>query len=473
MTAVPGKAQSKADDKADRSARPNPDPRECQRFAEMMLSLSLRAGADAAEVLVRDGRELEVKVRLGEPELVKEAGSRGLGLRVIKDHRAAVTYTSDFSEAALAQLARETVELALLAEPDPLADLPAQEEMAREIPELDLWDDAVLDLSVADAIARARAGEASALKFDKRVTNSDGAVFGRTVGASAFASSAGFSGGYRGTHVSLAVEPICDDEGGKKRNGVYWTSSRFAAGLLDAEAVGLEAARRTVAKLGSRKIPTCEVPVVFSPEAGRGLVGQFAGVMSGGAVWRRSTYLAEREGTAVASALCEIVDDPLLPRGPASRPFDGEGLRTRTNVLVTGGVLKTFLCDVFAARKLGRRSTGSAGRGVGGGPHVTTSNLILRPGRTPAAELERLPRGLYVTDLMGFGFNSVTGDYSQGANGFWIENGERAFPVSEITVSANFDDLWKAVDALGDDLDRRSSVQVPTFRVARMTVGGT
>ena len=438
-----------------------------------MLSLTLRAGADGAEVLVRDGRELEVKVRLGEPELVKEAGSRGLGLRVIKDHRAAVTYTSDFSQAALAKLARDTVELALLAEPEPLADLPSETEMAREIPDLDLWDDAVLDLGVAASIARARLGEAAALKLDKRVTNSDGAVFGRTIGATAFASSAGFSASYRGTNVSFAVEPICDDVGGKKRNGVYWTSSRFAAGLADPEAVGIEAARRTLAKLGSRKIATCDVPVVFSPEAGRGLLGQFAGVMSGGAVWRRSTYLAEREGTAVASPLCEIVDDPLLPRGPGSRPFDGECLATRTNVLVAGGVLKTFLCDVFAARKLARRSTGSAGRGVGGGPHVTTSNLILRPGRVPAAELERLPRGLYVTDLMGFGFNAVTGDYSQGAAGFWIDDGARAFPVSEITISANFDDLWKAVDAVGDDLDTRSSVQVPTFRVARMTVAGT
>lgn len=394
-------------------------------------------------------------------------------MRVIKDHRAAVTYTSDFSDAALAKLARDTVELAELSEPEALADLPMPEEMARDVPDLELWDDAVVKLDVAHAIERARIGEAAALKSDKRVTNSEGAVFGRVMGASAFATSAGFSGAYRGTNASFAVEPICDDEDGKKRNGVYWTASRFASGLMDPEAVGLEAARRTLAKLGSRKVATCEVPVVFAPDAGRGLVGQFAGLMSGGAVWRRGTYLAEREGTPVASALCDIVDDPLLPHAPGSRPFDGEGLQTRTNTLVSGGVLRTFLCDVFAARKLGRRSTGSAGRGIGGGPHVTTSNLILRPGRTPAAELERLPRGLYVTDLMGFGFNAITGDYSQGASGFWIENGERAFPVSEITISANFDDLWKNVDAVGDDPDKRSSIQVPSFRVAKMTIAGS
>lgn len=450
-----------------------PDPTSCQRIAEQMLALTLKAGADGAEVLVRDGTELEVKVRLGEPELIKEAGSRALGLRVLKDDRSAVTYTSDLTMAGLERFARDSVELAALAEPDPIAALPGREEMAREVPDLELWDEAVLSLDVAEGIRRARVGEAAALALDKRVTNSDGAVFGRTVGASAFATSAGFSGSVRGTHVSFSVEPICDDSEGKKRNGSYWTSSRFARGLLDPEQVGVEAARRTVAKLGSRKIPTGAAPVIFSPDAARGLLGQLAGVMSGGAVWRRSSYLAGREGTAVAAPFIEIVDDPLLRRGPGSRPFDGEGLASRTNVLVSEGLLRTFLCDVYAARKLGRRSTGSAARGIGGSPHVGISNLILRPGRTPAVELERIERGLYVTDLMGFGFNAVTGDYSQGAGGFWIERGERAFPVSEITVSANFDDLWKRIDALGDDLDTRSSVQCPSFRVSEMMIAGS
>jgi PmbA protein len=331
----------------------------------------------------------------------------------------------------------------------------------------------VLSLDVAEGIRRARAGEAAALAFDKRVTNSDGAVFGRTVGASAFATSAGFSGSVRGTHVSFAVEPLCDDADGKKRNGSFWTASRFAGGLAGAEEVGLEAARRTVAKLGARKIPTGAAPVIFSSDAARGLLGQLAGVMSGGAIWRRSSYLAGREGTAVASPLVEIVDDPLMKRGPGSRPFDGEGLASRTNVLVSDGLLRTYLCDVYAARKLGRRSTASAARGIGGSPHVGVSNLILRAGRTPAADLEKIDRGLYVTDLMGFGFNAVTGDYSQGAGGFWIERGERIYPVTEITVSANFDALWKGIDAIGDDLDTRSSVQCPSFRVGTMMIAGS
>lgn len=453
--------------------RPLPDPQECQRLAEQMLHYATKAGADGAEVLVRDGSELEVKVRLGEPELVKEAGSRALGLRVLKDHRAAVTYTSDFAPAAMERLARETVALAALAEPDPTGDLPDREELARSAPDLDLWDDDVVALDVKEAIRRATAGESAALKLDRRVTNSEGAIFGRVMGAVAFVTSAGFGGSYRGTTASLVVEPVCDDAEGKKRNGYYWTSSRFAAALIDSEAVGLEAARRTLAKLGSRKIPTCEVPVIFSPEAARGVLGQLAGVTSGGAVWRKSSYLATREGTGVASPLVTIVDDPLISRAPGSRPFDGEGLPTRPNVIVSEGTLRTFLCDVYSARKLGRRSTGSASRGIGGSPHPSISNLVLRPGRTAAAALERLDRALYVTDLMGFGFNSVTGDYSQGANGFWIEKGERAYPVSEITISANFDDLWKGIDGVGDDLDTRSSVQCPTLRVAKMTVAGT
>ena len=450
-----------------------PDARRCQEWAEEMLSYALAAGAQAAEVLVRDGSELEVKVRLGEPELIKEAGSRALGLRVLRDHRVAVTYSSDFAPAAMRQFARESVELCELAEPDPLADLPERHEMAREVRDLDLWDETALSLDAAQALRLARQGEQAALQLDRRVTNSDGAVVGRVMGATAFASSAGFSGGYRGTSLSLVVAPVCDDADGKKRNGHYWTASRFASGLLDPELVGLEAARRTLDKLGSRKIATCQVPAVFAPEAARALLGQLAAVISGGAVWRKSSYLAAREGTAVASPLVTVVDDPLRRRAPGSRPFDGEGLAARPNVVVSEGVLRSFLCDVYSARKLGRRSTGSAGRGVGGGPHVSTSNFILLAGKTPPAELERLPQGLYVTDLMGFGFNPVTGDWSQGANGFWIDNGSRVHPVSEVTISINFDDLWKSIDGVGDDLDTRSSVQSPSLRVSCITVAGT
>ena len=445
----------------------------CQELAEQMLGLARSAGAEAAEVLVREGTELHVKVRQGEPELVKEAGSRGLGLRVLKDARAAVTYTSDFAPQAMRRFAEESVALCRLAEPDPLAALPDREEMARAVPDLELWDEAVLAFDVGEATLRARAGEAAAFGFDRRVSNSDGASASRGVGAVAFASSAGFSAAYLSSSVSLVVQPVADDVEGKKRNGHHWTWSRRADGLVPAEEVGREAARRTVAKLGSRKIATCRVPAVFSPEAARSLLGHFAALVSGGAVWRKGSYLGEREGTPVASPLVSIVDDPLLPGGPGSRPFDGEGLSARPNVIVSQGLLRAFLCDVYAARKLGRRSTGSAGRGLGGGPHVSTSNFVLRPGRQSAEEVMRVEQGLLVTDLMGFGFNPVTGDFSQGASGFWLEKGQPVFPVSEVTISANFDELWQSIDAVGNDLNRRSSVQAPSLRVSALTVAGS
>jgi PmbA protein len=446
---------------------------ELKDVAARAVELARKAGAEAAEALARDGAELEVKVRLGETELVKEAGSRALGLRVFVDRRAAVTYTSDFAPAALEAFVRDTVALARLAEPDELNTLPADDELARELPDLALYDEETHRLDAGWALERARRGEDAARKADPRVTNSEGATFSRSNGAVAFATSGGFVGGYRGTYHSFYVEPICDDEDGKKRNGYWWTASRFVADLADPEAVGLEAARRTVAKLGARKVDTCEAPVVFDPEAGRGLLRELYSVANGAAFYRKSSYLVGREGSPVASPLVTIVDDPLIPRGPGSRPFDGDGLSSRRNVVVRDGVLETVLCDTYSARRLGRRSTGSAGRGVGGTPGPSPSNFVLQAGTTPAAEIVKgIDRGLYVTDMMGFGFNPVTGDFSRGAGGFWIEKGELAFPVTEVTISAAFDDLWKGIDAVGDDLELRSALACPTFRVGRMTIAG-
>jgi PmbA protein len=445
---------------------------ELSDVAARAAELARRAGADAAEVLCRDGSELTVKVRLSEAELVKEAGSRALGLRVFVDRRAAVTYTSDFTEGALAALAHETVALARLAEPDPANTLP-DEDFASDLPELDLWDEASLGVDAATALRWAIAGEDAARQADPRVTNSDGATFSRTAGASAFANTAGFCAGARGTYQSFYVEPICDDADGKKRSGYWWSAARYLSALESPEAVGKEAARRTLAKLGSRKVHTCDAPIVFDPDAARALVGALFGVTNGSAWYRKSSYLLGREGQPCASSLVTIIDDPLIPRAPGSRPFDGDGLRSRRNTVVEGGILNTILCDTYTARKLGRKSTGSAGRGVGGSPGPTTSNLILQAGATPAADIVKGVRaGLYVTDMMGMGFNPVTGDFSRGAAGFWIENGELTYPVSEVTISANFDDIWKRVDAVGDDLDLRSSTAAPTLRVAHMTIAG-
>jgi PmbA protein len=214
---------------------------------------------------------------------------------------------------------------------------------------------------------------------------------------------------------------------------------------------------------------------VFDPEVSRSIVGTIFSVANGSSFWRKSSYLVGKEGEVIASPLVTIVDDPLIPRAPGSRPFDGDGLATRKNVVVERGVLGPVLTDVYSARKLGRvASTGSAGRGVGGNPGPTTSNLIMSAGTTTRADLIRsTKRGLYVTQLMGFGFNAVTGDFSRGAQGFWIENGELTFPVSEVTIAANFDEILKRIDCVADDLELRSSTAAPTFRVSHMTLAGS
>ncbi len=452
--------------------------RELRELAQLAVELASKAGADHAEVLVRDGSELTAKVRLGEPELVQEAGSRALGLRVLRDSKRAVTFTSDLRREALEALCAETVALAELAEPDEYALPPEPALLATSVPDHDHYDPAIAEVDAAWALRQAIAGEAAARGFDPRVTNSEGATWSRVLGATAFATSGGFAGGYRGSYASLVVEPLCDDAtdpgNPKKRNGYWWSASRFLAEIEAAEAIGLEAARRTVATIGARKVETQECPIVFDPEVARSIVGTVFSVANGAAFWRKSSYLLGREGEAVASPLVTIVDDPLIPRAPGSRPFDGDGLPTRRNGVIDKGVLGPVLCDVYSARKLGRPSTGSAGRGIGGNPGPTTSNLVMQSGGMKREQLLRdTGRGLYVTSLMGFGFNPVTGDFSRGAQGFWIEGGELTFPVSEVTIAANFDEILKRIDAVADDLQLRSSTAAPTFRVSHMTLAGT
>lgn len=461
--------------------------REVERLVALAAELVDRAlarGIDVAEARVRSGSELSVQVRLGETELVEEAGHRSAGMRVMKDGRVALTSTSDLTESGLERFIADAVELVEIAQEDPFAG-PADASLIASggYPDLELYDPTCGTIDAAQAIELARRGEAAARGADPRITNSDGATFSRTAGAFGMVLSGragpggsregAFRGGYASSYATLSVVPIAEDEGNKKRRGHHWAARRFFADLESPESVGLEAARRTLRKLGARKVPTQEVPVVFDPDAARSILGLVAGVVSGGAVWRKSSYLVGREGTRVASDLVTIVDDPSIPRAPGSRPFDGEGLLSRKNVVIEQGTLRTFLCDSYAGRKLGRPSTASAGRGAGGGVGPSTTNFILQPTATRAAEIvASTKRGLFVTDMMGHGFNPVTGDFSRGASGFWIEDGKLAFPVSEVTISLPLDDLLQRIDAVGDDLDLRSSVAAPTIRVSSMTLAG-
>ncbi|MDP9001710.1 MAG: metallopeptidase TldD-related protein, partial [Myxococcota bacterium] len=366
-------------------------------------------------------------------------------------------------------------ELVALSQEDPFAG-PADPRLLCDpstAPDLDLYDPTGGSVDAERAIALAKQGEAAAFAFDPRITNSEGATFGRTAGGVAMVLSSGFRATYAGSYQSLSVVPIAADEDGKNRRGYHWTARRHLAELDAPADVGREAARRTLSKLGARTVQTREVPVIFDPDAARSILGLLAGCVMGSAIWRKASYLVGREGSRVASDLVTVVDDPLIARAPGSRPFDGEGLASRKNVVVEKGVLRTYLCDSYSARKLGRESTASASRGGGAGVGPGTSNFVLQPGRdSNAAIVGGTQRGLYVTEMMGFGFNAVTGDFSRGASGFWIEGGELSYPVSEVTISLNVDQLWQTIDAVGSDLDMRTATASPTIRVAKMTVAG-
>jgi PmbA protein len=450
---------------------------ELLELGERILKMTLDRGGKGlvAECVVRSGSELSAKVRKGEPELVEEAGTRSAGLRVIQDRRVASTSTSDLTAHGIERFVADAVELVGLSQEDPFAG-PADPRLLcdpSKLADLDLYDPAGGSVDAARAIVIAREGEAAAFAFDPRITNSEGATFGRTAGGSAIVLSSGFRATSKGSYQSLSVVPVASDEGGKNRRGYHWTARRHLADLDPADEVGREAARRTLRKLGAKTVATTEAPVVFDPDAARSILGMLGGCVMGSTIWRKSSYLVGREGTRVASDLISVVDDPFIPRAPGSRPFDGEGLASRKNVVVEKGILKTYLCDSYSARKLGRESTASASRGGGAGVGPSTSNFVLQPGAdSNEAIIKGTARGLYVTEMMGFGFNAVTGDFSRGAAGFWIEKGELAFPVSELTISLNIDDLWKSIDAVGSDLDLRTATAAPTIRVAKMTIAG-
>ncbi len=441
-----------------------------------VVERAVKAGANVAEASAHSGSHLSVKVRMHERELVEEAGSRALGLRVMVGQRVASTYTSDLSPSGQRTLIEDAMELARLSEADEFAGPPDPSELSSpsEWPALDTFDDAVSGVAADEALERGLRGERAAFDLDPRITNSEGASFTRATGVSALITSGGFAGSDSGTYASIVVNPVADDDGGKKRSGYYWSASRYYADLEDSDEVGREAARRTLAQLGATKLPTQELPVVFDRDAARSIVGLLAGCVLGGSIWRKSSYLVDRVGSKVASELVDIVDDPLLPRAPGSQGFDGEGLLSRPNVVVEAGVLKTYLMDTYSARKLGLKSTASASRSPAGGISPSTSNFILKAGSQSREELiADTKHGLYVTSMMGFGFNAVTGDFSRGASGFLIQDGELTDPVSEVTISLNLDQILQRIDAVANDLEYRTAITSPTFRVSAMTLAGT
>jgi PmbA protein len=441
-------------------------------LAADVLARARAEGADAADVIIGEGTDFSVTVRKGEVDTLKEAGSKALGLRVFVGKRTATSYTSDFSLGALEEFVRGAVAMARVTSEDPAAGLPDEVAPAEDV-DLGLFDPTPGALPTAERIDRARRAEAAALAASPEITNSQGASWSQGDDTVVLANTLGFMGRYRASAVSFSVVPVAERDGQMQRD--YWyTAGRGLPDLLLPEEVGRIAAERTLRRLGARKVATCEAPVVFDPETAAELMGTLFRALSGYSVFRNATFLKGRIGQTVASPLLTLVDDGRKPRGLGSRPFDGEGLPTRRNVPVERGVLRHYLCDSYSARKIGARPTGSARRGVGGGPSVGASNLFFAPGVTPPEQIVGdVEQGLYVTDLIGSGIDLVSGDYSQGAVGQWIEGGRLVHAVHEVTIAGNLKQMLLEVDAVGSDLVFRGSSASPTLRIKRMTISGS
>ena len=439
---------------------------------EDLLRRARAGGAVEADAFMVEEELQTVQVRLGVVESLKHARENRCSLRIFTEAGSASATTSDLSPGALARLVDESVRLAQIARRDEHSGLPGREALAREVPDLDLWDPSGHAMGVDEKIDRARRAETAALEADPRVRNSEGAEFYDRQGRVAYASSAGFAGGFRVSSFALSVAPVASDDGDMERD--YWyTSARHLADLESPEEVGREAARRAVRRLGGRKGGTTEVPVVFDPETAASLMRSVAVAASGPSLYRGTSFLIGQRGRTVASPRVTIVDDPMMRQGLGSRPFDGEGLPSRRTVLVDRGVLQSYLLDTYSARRLGLPATGHAAREGGGGVTVGYTNLYLEPGPwAPEEILRSVDQGLYVTELIGFGVNFATGDYSRGAVGFWIEGGEITYPVEEITIAGNLRQMMHDVEMVGRDLAFRDQTAAPTLKISRLTVAG-
>jgi PmbA protein len=436
-----------------------------------VLARALERGATAADGFLVEDRQFSGQVRLGQVDTVTHADDRHLSLRVFSGKASAAASTSDLSRDSLERLVDEATALARITAEDPHAGLPDPADLVTQMPDLDLSDPAGHDLSPEDKLDLARRAEAAAMAEDARVTKSEGAKFFDRQARYAYATSHGFQREYATSTFGLSATPVATREREMQRDSWYSTT-RKRARLDDPESIGRIAARRAVRRLGGRKVKTTEVPVIFDPENAASLLRAIAGAASGPALYRRASFLLERLGTRVAAPSVTLVDDGTLPGALGSRPFDGEGLPTRRTVIVGEGTLESYLLDSYSGRKLGMASTHHAVRD-GVGVSVSTSNLMLLPGTaTPEELIASVKNGFYVTELIGFGVNGVTGDYSRGAAGLWIENGELTYPVEEVTVAGNLLTMFAAVEGIGNDLVLRDRTVSPTLLIGKMVVAG-
>ena len=432
-----------------------------RQMAQDILEHARSRGASACEADVSEGFGQSVSVRLGEVETIEYNRDKGVGVTVYLGQRRGYASTSDFSPAALRATVDAALSIARFTAPDEAAGLPEAELLARGETDLDLYHPWLLP--VEDAIDIARRCEAAAFAVSPLVKNSEGASVSCQQSHFVSANSLGFMGGYASSRHYLSCSVIAG-EGDAMQRDDWYSTHRDAADLAEAEVVGEYAARRALSRLGARKIATCEVPVLFEAPLAATLIGNFVYAASGGSLYRKSSFLLDSLGTQVFSPQVHIGERPHLPRALGSSPFDDDGVATQDREVVEAGVLKGYFLSTYSARKLGMRTTGNAG-----GSH----NLIVRPGKRDLVGLAALMgRGLLVTEVLGQGVNYVTGDYSRGASGYWVENGEIRHPVQEITIAGNLKDMLRGIVAVGNDVLVRGSKQVGSILLERMTIAG-
>ena len=430
-------------------------------IAAEILSYASSRGASACETDVSEGYGQSVSVRRGEVETIEYNRDKGIGVTVYLGQQRGYANSSDFSRDALRATVDAALSIARFTAPDPCAGLPEEKLLATAFPDLDLFHPWALP--VEDAIELARRCEGAAFAVSPLIRNSEGASVSTQQSHFISANSLGFTGGFAGSRHYYSCSVIAGENDGMQRDDWY-VSKRAAADLCDPEAVGDYAARRALSRLDARKIKTCEVPILFEAPLAAGLIGGFVHAVSGGALYRKSSFLEGSLGKPVFSKNVHISERPHLSKGMASSAFDDDGVATRDREVVENGVVRGYFLGTYSARKLGLQSTGNAG-----GAH----NLIVRPGTRDLAGLVRhMGRGLLVTELLGHGTNYVTGDYSRGAAGYWVENGEVAYPVQEITIAGNLEDMFRNVVVIGNDVLARGSKQVGSILIGRMTVAG-
>ena len=446
--------------------------KELEQIASSAVSLAINAGATDAECTIAEGSEFEVSLRKGEIETLKQAGSRGAGIRVLQGQRAGSAYTSDLTPEGISKMVKSAMEIAEVTSEDPFAGLPDASLLGKIDVDLQLFHDDVESVSTEAKIEMARLAESTALAADPRITNSEGASFGSGEGTRVFANSRGFVGSYKYSSCSLHTIPVAKDGESMERDS--WSSSaRSLAKLESPEEVGKKAAARVLRRLNPRKVATQKCPIVLDRRMARGFASHLFEALNGSAIYRKSSFLAGKLGEKVAVDGLTLIDDPTIPGLFGSYPFDDEGVPGRRKVVIENGVLRSYLLNTYSARKLGLETTGNASRGLSGNAGVGIGNFYIEKGPVSDDEIIRsVKNGFYVTELIGSGVSVVTGDYSRGAAGQWIENGELVYPVSEVTIAGNLRDMLMKIEAIGSDLEFRGSVASPTLLIGEMTVSG-